>query len=58
MYRRIDGNLAQPCQKPNEETTNWWATQPKEAQDEAFGDNGDRITSQDAMKELRVFRLA
>ena len=56
MYRRIDLDSCTGigC-KVNEETIVWWATQPKEAQDEAFGDNGDRITIQDAMKELRKF---
>ena len=56
MYKRIDLDscTAIGC-KVNEETINWWATQSKEAQDEAFGDDGDRITIQDAMKELRKF---
>lgn len=55
-YKRID---LDSCLKigliTNEQTIEWWGTQPKEAQDEAFGDNGDRISIDEAMRELNKF---
>ncbi len=55
-YKRID---LDSCLKiglvTNDATIEWWGTQPKEAQDEAFGDNGDRISIDEAMRDLNKF---
>jgi hypothetical protein len=49
-YARIDPG-SQPDRRVEQGTIEWWATQPKEAQEEAFGvDN--RIPLQQALEEL------
>ena len=57
MYKRIDLDscTALGC-KVNEETIKWWATQSKEAQDEAFGDH-QRTGVMDAIKQLNKFSV-
>lgn len=39
----------------NDDTIAWWAQQSKEAQDEAFNDNGDRLHIAEAMNQLYKF---
>jgi len=39
----------------DESTMAWWATQPVAAQEEALGDNGDRISMDDVTKQLSKY---
>lgn len=36
----------------DDNTLAWWATQPQEIQDEAFGDHDDRVTVQEMLRQL------
>jgi hypothetical protein len=49
-YARIDPG-SQPDRRVEQLTIDWWATQPQEAQEEAFGEDG-RIPLQQALEEL------
>jgi len=49
-YARVDVD-SQPDREVDDATVEWWATQPKEAQDEAFGEEG-RISLKQALEEL------
>jgi hypothetical protein len=49
-YARIDPG-SQPGRRVEQGTIEWWATQPPEAQEEAFGEN-DRIPLTQALEEL------
>jgi exodeoxyribonuclease VIII len=39
----------------DDSTMEWWAKQPQSAQDEAFGDDGDRISMDDVTKQLNKY---
>lgn len=52
-YARIDPG-SQPERRVEQGTIEWWATQPKEAQEEAFGEDG-RISLQQSLTELGRF---
>jgi hypothetical protein len=49
-YARVDPG-SQPDRRVEQLTIEWWATQPQEAQEEAFGEQG-RIPLQQALEEL------
>ena len=49
-YARVDVD-SQPDREVDDSTVEWWATQPKEAQDEAFGEEG-RIPLKQSLEEL------
>ena len=49
-YARVDID-SQPNREVDDATVEWWATQPQEAQDEAFGEEG-RISLKQALEEL------
>ena len=49
-YARVDID-SQPNREVDDATVEWWATQPQEAQDEAFGEEG-RIPLKQALEEL------
>ena len=49
-YARVDID-SQPNREVDNATVEWWATQPQEAQDEAFGEEG-RISLKQALEEL------
>jgi hypothetical protein len=49
-YVRVDID-SQPNREVDDATVEWWATQPQEAQDEAFGEEG-RIPLKQALEEL------
>ena len=49
-YARVDVD-SQPDREVDDSTVEWWATQPQEAQDEAFGEEG-RIPLKQALEEL------
>ena len=49
-YARIDPG-SQPDRRVQDDTIAWWATQPPEAQEEAFGEEG-RIPLEQALQEL------
>ena len=49
-YARVDPD-SQPDRNISQGTIDWWATQPKAAQEEAFGEEG-RIPLQQALQEL------
>ena len=49
-YCRVDPG-SQPDRRVQDDTIAWWATQPREAQEEAFGEEG-RISLEQALTEL------
>lgn len=49
-YARVDPD-SQPDRNISQGTIDWWATQPKQAQEEAFGSEG-RIALKQALEEL------
>jgi hypothetical protein len=49
-YCRVDLD-SQPNRRIEQSTIDWWATQPREAQEEAFGEN-NRIPLKQALEEL------
>lgn len=49
-YARIDPG-SQPDRSVDQNTIEWWATQPKEAQEEAFGED-NRIPLEQSLEEL------
>jgi hypothetical protein len=49
-YCRVDPD-SQPNRRIEQSTIDWWATQPREAQEEAFGEN-NRIPLKQALEEL------
>jgi len=49
-YARVDPG-SQPDRRVEQMTIDWWATQPKEAQEEAFGEEG-RVPLKQALEEL------
>ena len=49
-YCRVDPG-SQPDRSIQQETIEWWATQPREAQEEAFGED-NRIPLKQALEEL------
>jgi hypothetical protein len=49
-YARVDTD-SQPDRNISQGTIEWWATQPKEAQEEAFGEEG-RIPLKQSLEEL------
>jgi len=36
----------------DDNTLSWWAKQPQEIQDEAFGDHDDRVSVQEMLRQL------
>lgn len=51
LYLRIDPE-SQPDRVIEQLTLDWWATQPKHIQDEAFGNHSDRVDLQTALAQL------
>ena len=49
-YARVDPG-SQPDRRVENSTIEWWATQPREAQEEAFGED-NRISLEQALQEL------